>query len=243
MLIIYKGTGERIDTRLSKEFSYSRNFFHHIIAREGIRVNALPIKKSYQLKPQDQIFIDNLSRYLSPVLLEEAPVINIPLLIEKEDYLIINKPKGVLSHPNSIRDVKQPSVVGFLYHHFKDLPSYGNFIRAGLIHRLDKETDGIMVIAKTEKGLQHFKTLFQKKSESLSIEEKEAVPLQKFYRATCEITPEGEIFLQEIADHLPYYLIEEVVAKVSNRTPKMGITKIESFNILHNSLECSEQIL
>jgi 23S rRNA pseudouridine1911/1915/1917 synthase len=156
------------------------------------------VKKSYQLKNGDQIFIDDLSRYLSPAILEEAPEIDIPILKEKADYLILNKPKGVLSHPNSIWDVNQPSVVGFLYHHFKNLPSYSNFIRAGLIHRLDKETDGIMVIAKTEKGLQHFKQLFQEKSESSSIEEKEAVPLQKFYRAICEITPQGKEFLKEI---------------------------------------------
>jgi 23S rRNA-/tRNA-specific pseudouridylate synthase len=139
-----------------------------------------------------------LERYLSPVILEEAPKIDIPILVEKEDYLILNKPKGVLSHPNSIRDVNQPSVVGFLYHHFKNLPSYSNFIRAGLIHRLDKETDGIMVIAKTEAGLKHFKELFQQKAELPTIAEKEAVPLQKFYRATCEVTETGKTFLNEI---------------------------------------------
>lgn len=94
--------------------------------------------------------IDDLERYLSPVLLEEAPNIDIPILKETTDYLVINKPKGVLSHPNSIRDVGKPSVVGFLYHHFKELPSIGNFIRAGLLHRLDKDTDGLMIIAKTE---------------------------------------------------------------------------------------------
>jgi 23S rRNA pseudouridine1911/1915/1917 synthase len=130
--------------------------------------------------------------------LEEAPNIEIPILKETEDYLIISKPKGVLSHPNSIRDVKYPSVVGFLYHHFKEMPSYSTFMRAGLIHRLDKETDGIMIIAKTEQGLQYFKQLFQAKSEAQSIEEKQAIPLQKFYRATCEITPTGATFLQEV---------------------------------------------
>ena len=139
-----------------------------------------------------------MERYLSPIILEEAPQIEIPILIEEADYLILNKPKGVLSHPNSVRDANKPSVVGFLYHHFKDLPSYGNFIRAGLIHRLDKDTDGIMIIAKTEKGLEHFKKLFQQKSESSSLAEKEAVPLQKFYRATCEVSTEGATFLKEI---------------------------------------------
>jgi 23S rRNA pseudouridine1911/1915/1917 synthase len=64
---------------------------------------------------------------------------------------VINKPKGVLSHPRNLWEVHEPSVVGFLYHRYKDLPSIGNFIRAGLLHRLDKETDGLMIIAKTEK--------------------------------------------------------------------------------------------
>ncbi|MDR2191035.1 MAG: hypothetical protein LBP53_07950 [Candidatus Peribacteria bacterium] len=130
--------------------------------------------------------------------MEEAPHIDIPIIKETTDYLLLHKPKGVLSHPNSIRDVKQPSVVGFLYHYFKDLPSYSNFIRAGLIHRLDKETDGIMVIAKTEAGLQHFKQLFHAKSEATTLEAKEAVPLQKFYRAKCEVLEAGQVFLEEI---------------------------------------------
>jgi 23S rRNA-/tRNA-specific pseudouridylate synthase len=85
-----------------------------------------------------------------------------------------------------------------LYHYFKHLPTYSNFIRAGLIHRLDKDTDGIMLIAKTEKGLKHFKTLFQQKAEAPRIEDKEAIPLQKFYRAKCEIAEAGVKFLQEI---------------------------------------------
>ena len=50
MQITYEGNGERIDTWLSKEFSYSRNFFHHIISRGGIEVNGKPVKKSHKLK-------------------------------------------------------------------------------------------------------------------------------------------------------------------------------------------------
>jgi 23S rRNA-/tRNA-specific pseudouridylate synthase len=86
-------------------------------------VNGKIVKKSYQLKHNDQIEIDDVSRYLSPVLLDEAPHIQIPILLEKEDYLIINKPKCVLSHPKTVREVHEPSVVGFLYHTYKNLPS------------------------------------------------------------------------------------------------------------------------
>ncbi len=227
----------RIDSRLSSQFSYSRNFFHHIIERGGIQVNGKVVKKSYKLKFWDKVQIDELERYLSPIILDEAEEIDIPIVREEEDYLILNKPKWVLSHPNSIRDAKKPSVVAFLYQHYKDLPSYGNFIRAWLVHRLDKDTDGLMIIAKTEKWLQHFKSLFQEKSESSSLEDKESTPLQKYYRTVCEVTPKWNEFLKEIEKNwLPYYIQETVVAKVPNCTPKIWITKILDFEKIGNWL-------
>lgn len=225
--LIFEGESERIDTWLTKQFSYSRNFFHHILERKGVLVNEKVAKKSLKLKSWDQILIDELERYLSPIILEEAPKLDIPILKETADYLIINKPKGVLSHPNSIWDIAKPSVVWFLYHHYKNLPSIWNFIRAWLLHRLDKDTDGLMIIAKSEKGLEHFKALFKAKSESEELEEKKAVPLKKWYHATCELTPQGEKFLAEITDKLPFIISEEVKAKVPNCTPKRGITQIE----------------
>ncbi len=97
--------------------------------------------------------------------MEETPNIDIPIVHETQDYLVINKPKGVLAHPRTIWELSEPSVSGFLYHKYKNLPSIGNFIRAGILHRLDKMTDGLMIIAKTEKALAHFKSLFQQKSE------------------------------------------------------------------------------
>ena len=225
--LIFEGDSERIDTWLTKQFSYSRNFFHHILERKGVLVNGKVAKKSLKLKSWDQILIDELERYLSPIILEEAPKLDIPILKETADYLIINKPKGVLSHPNSIWDIAKPSVVWFLYHHYKNLPSIWNFIRAWLLHRLDKDTDGLMIIAKSEKGLEHFKALFKAKSESEELEEKKAVPLKKWYHATCELTPQGEAFLAEITEKLPFVISEEVRAKVPNCTPKRGITQIE----------------
>lgn len=232
--LIFEGESERIDTWLTKQFSYSRNFFHHILERNGVLVNGKVAKKSLKLKSWDQILIDELERYLSPIILEEAPKLDIPILKETTDYLIINKPKGVLSHPNSIWDIAKPSVVWFLYHHYKNLPSIWNFIRAWLLHRLDKDTDGLMIIAKSEKGLEHFKALFKAKSESEALEEKKAVPLKKWYHATCELTPQGEKFLAEISEKLPFIISEEVRAKVPNYTPKRGITQIEKIKKTEN---------
>jgi len=134
-----------------------------------------------------------------------------------------------LAHPRTIRELQEPSVAGFLFHHYKNLPSIGNFIRAGILHRLDKMTDGLMIIAKTEKALAHFKTLFQQKSEGQSREDKESALIKKQYRAGCCITSEGNTFLQSIQDKLPYYIESLVVAKLPHTVPKVGITKILSY--------------
>ena len=232
-MIIYEGPGQRIDTWLSKELSYSRSFFHHIIERWGVKINDKIVKKSYQLKNNDKIEIDDVTRYLSPILLDEAPHIEIPILLEKEDYLILNKLKWVLSHPKTVREIHEPSVVGFLYHTYKNLPSIWNFIRAGLIHRLDKNTDGLMIIAKTEKGLEHFKKLFQAKSESKNISDKEQTELKKFYRATSYITDEWKKFIDWIHE-FPFVIEEPVIAKLPHTMPKIWITKILSIQQNNN---------
>lgn len=225
--LVFEGESERIDTWLTKQFSYSRNFFHHIIERGWVLVNWKAVKKSNKLKNGDTIEIDDLERFISPIILDEAPNIEIPIVKEEDDYLVINKPKGVLSHPNSIWDISKPSVVGFLYHRYSVLPSVWNFIRAWLLHRLDKDTDGLMIVAKTEKWLAHFKELFKEKSESEKLEDKDKVPLKKWYRAISEILPEWKIFLNKIEGNLPFVIQEVVKAKVPNMTPKMWITQVE----------------
>ena len=230
MKLSYESTGpQRIDQYLTEQFSYSRNFFHHLIERGAVLLNGTATKKSKKLKPWDTIIIESLERFLDGGVLEEAP--NVPLVIKKEetDYLVIYKPKAMLSHPNSVWDVSQPSVVGSLYHYFKDqdLPSMGSFIRAGLVHRLDKETDGLMIIAKTEVWLAHFKQLFQQKSLAETIEQKEAVPLKKFYKATVHVTQEWRAFIESmtIAGY-PYLIDADVTPKTPHPVAKRGLTKI-----------------
>lgn len=241
--IIFNDETQRIDIRLTKKFPYSRNFFHHIISRWWILVNKKTIKKSYKLQPWDIIQIDELERFNSPLVLEECPKIDIPIILEKEDFLIINKPKFVLSHPNSIRDLQNPSVVWFLYHKYKELPSIWNFIRAWLIHRLDKETDWLMIIAKTEKWLKHFKQLFQDKSESKTISQKELVNLKKFYQTKVHLSEKWKTFLEEIKTKLPYYIIKDVIPKTPNPNIKEWITKILSIRYQDKSAIIDLEIL
>ena len=229
--LTYQWWGERIDTYVTKQFSYSRNFFHHIIARGDLLVNNKAVKKSYKLRDGDTISLSSLERYDDPVMLEEAPHIDIPVLLEHDDYLVIHKPKWVLSHPNSIRDVGSPSVVWRLYHRYKNLPTIGNFIRAGLVHRLDKDTNGVMLLMKSEKWLAHFQSLFHTKSDAATIEQKERTSLHKYYRATVHLTPPWVMFLEQVADHgYPFYIQEIVKPKVPHSIEKMGISKLLDVN-------------
>ena len=81
-----------------------------------------------------------------------------------------------------------------------------------------------MLIVKTEAGLKYFKDLFQAKSMATTIEEKDAVPLKKYYRANSIVTVSGQKFLDSIS--LPHIIEEMVVPKVPHYEPKMGITQI-----------------
>ena len=240
--ITYEWEGERVDTWLVKQFSCSRSFFHHILARNWVLVNNKPVKKSFKLKSWDKVLIDHFQRYLDWEILEETPNIDLPIVKETDDYLIINKPKWVLSHPTNVWEIHEPSVVWFLYHHYKNLPSIWTFIRAWLLHRLDKNTDWLMIVAKTEQALTHFKNLFQQKSESESIEEKDDAPLKKFYRACCHLTEKWKKFLESIKE-FPFFIKEIVVPKIPHSIEKMWITKIHSFEIDKKEVSLNLEIL
>ncbi len=254
-IVSYQAWPQRIDIWLTQNYPYTRNFFHHLIARGSIRVikqkqpqlGEQQIKKSYLLQPQDQIVIDELTRFIDGSVLDETPARPIDIRMQTPDYAVIYKPKGVLSHPTSLRELQTPSVVGGMRHYLNKqwMPSLGGRARAGLIHRLDKDTDGFMIIALSERGLAYFKELFMHKSTMHALAEKEAVPLQKYYRARCAISAEGEAFLDMIQHTLPYYIDALVHARIPHPgTPKRGITKILSFEkITPESVDIQMQIL
>jgi len=239
---VYEWDGERVDTYLVRVHGYTRNFFHRLLARGDILLNNKSLtKKSYILKPGDQIDITHPERYMEAAVLATSPEIELPIILEKKDYVVIHKKAGILSHPNSVRGVEHASVVWALYHRYKEIPSMGNFIRAWLLHRLDKETDGLMIVAKTEEWLAYFKKLFQAKSLARSIEDKENVPLKKFYRARAYVTSDGQDFLWSI--DLPRIISQVVKPKVPYYEPKLGITKIVNFTIADGKADIEMEIL
>ena len=151
-IVVDKGQSPvRIDKFLTEKIANAtRNRVQRAIDAGTILVNGQPSKSNYKIKPADEI----------RVLLEKPPrdteVIpeNIPLDILYEDphLLIVNKPPGMVVHP--AHGNWTGTLVNGLVYHFQHLPEMkGNVGRPGLVHRIDKDTSGLLVIAKTEETM------------------------------------------------------------------------------------------
>jgi len=138
----------RIDKYLSNTIqNASRSKIQNAIDAESVLVNEKPTKASYKIKPGDNISV------VFPHPPKDTTIVpeNIPLNIvyEDDDVLIVNKVAGMVVHPgyNNVSG----TLVNALAYHFKDLPfATENNIRPGLVHRIDKNTSGLLVIAKNE---------------------------------------------------------------------------------------------
>ena len=127
------------------------------IDAESVRVNERPTKASYKIKPLDIITVS----LPHPPRDTDIKPENIPLTIVFEDneLLVLNKPAGMVVHP--AHGNWDGTLVNALVYHFQNLPTSRNGdIRPGLVHRIDKDTSGLMVIAKTEYAMTHLARQF-----------------------------------------------------------------------------------
>jgi len=152
---------ERIDKFLthSLEIDLSRSYIQKLIKSENIQVNSCPIKANYKVKCDDSIEIT----IPEPVELELNPI-DIPLDIIYQDnsIAVINKQPGLVVHPGPGNWEK--TMVNALLYHIKDLSSIGGTIRPGIVHRLDKDTSGLIVIAKNDKAHRGLVEQFSKRT-------------------------------------------------------------------------------
>ncbi len=138
----------RIDKFLMDRISNTtRNKIQHAIEVESLKVNGKGVKPSYKVKPNDIIVVSLPHPPREDVVVPE----NIPLNIiyEDEELLIVNKRAGMVVHP--AHGNWTGTLVNALSYHLNHLPIHkGGEIRPGLVHRIDKDTSGLLVIAKTE---------------------------------------------------------------------------------------------
>lgn len=146
MEVIVDEENVRIDKYLASKTDYSRETITKMLAEEYILVNGKSIKASYKAKVGDVILIkDGFVKEMSL----EATKMDIDIVYEDEYLMVINKNSGVVVHPGA-GNSNDTLVNGLLYYN-KTL-SKGEEFRPGIVHRLDKDTSGLMIVAKDDKA-------------------------------------------------------------------------------------------
>lgn len=138
--------GERLDKLLARRFKevYSRTYFQYLIDEHLVLLNGLPVKK--RIKPQvgDEIEVQFAA---IPEIDLTPEAIPLSILYEDDDLLVIDKPAGMVVHPAPGN--WSGTFVNALLYHCQQLEDHSSSLRPGIVHRLDKETSGVLVAAKT----------------------------------------------------------------------------------------------
>ena len=147
MVVDESGVGIRIDKYLSSNTSYSRNTILGMIENGYILVNNVVVKPSYKLKLKDNIFIKD--GYIKDVTVEKKDI-PLDIVYEDNDIIIINKPSGLVVHPGN-GNYNNTLVNGLLYY-TDNLSNNNGLERVGIVHRIDKDTSGLILACKNNKA-------------------------------------------------------------------------------------------
>lgn len=141
-----ENAGERIDKALSTiQSEWSRSQIANWISEGIVKVNGEEVKAKYKVKEGDTIEID----VPEPEELEIVPEdLNLEIVYEDEDVLVVNKPKGMVVHPAPGHTAG--TLVNGLMYHCKDLSGINGVLRPGIVHRIDKDTSGLLMVAKND---------------------------------------------------------------------------------------------
>jgi len=139
---------KRIDAYLSEKTEYSRTAIQRLIDEEKIKINGKKEKSSYKVQKGDKIEIEEEKAKEIELKAQDIPL---EILYEDNDIIVVNKPKGMVVHPaNGNPD---GTLVNAIMSICKDsLSGIGGEIRPGIVHRLDKNTSGAIIIAKNDKA-------------------------------------------------------------------------------------------
>lgn len=151
-------TGERIDSFLSGKTEFTRTRIQQLIKDRNITVNGKPTKSSYKIEENDEIAIEVPEVETTEIKPEN---IKIDIVYEDSDIAVINKQAGLVVHP--AHGHYSGTLVNAILYHIKDLSGINGEIRPGIVHRLDKDTSGLIVIAKNDKVHTALTEMFQEK--------------------------------------------------------------------------------
>ena len=151
-------TGERIDSFLSGKTEFTRTRIQQLIKEQNIMVNGKATKSSYKIEKDDEIVIEVPEAETTEIKPEN---IKIDIVYEDSYIAVINKQAGMVVHP--AHGHYSGTLVNAILYHIKDLSGINGEIRPGIVHRLDKDTSGLIVIAKNDKVHAALTEMFQEK--------------------------------------------------------------------------------
>jgi 23S rRNA pseudouridine1911/1915/1917 synthase len=154
-------SGERVDRVLTTASGLSRNHIQQLLRNGHIEkiseANAhQPVAHASTRVQEDELYLISLPPSRSLKL--EPEDISLDILFEDDDLIVLNKPAGIVVHPSHGHD--RGTLVHGLLHHCPDLPGINGVERPGIVHRLDKETSGSLVVAKSERAHRGLTELF-----------------------------------------------------------------------------------
>ncbi len=143
--------GTRLDSFLAKELEgISRSYLQKLIGEQQITVNQKAVKSNYKIKTDDLLLIQIPDAVPIDIVPEPMPL---NIIYEDSDLLIVNKPAGLVVHP--AHGHYKGTLVNGLLAHCSDLSGINGKMRPGIVHRIDKDTSGLLMIAKNDTAHQH----------------------------------------------------------------------------------------
>lgn len=170
--------GERIDKCLAMLIdSLSRSFIQKMIKEEAVTVDGVPVKGSYRVKAENQLAF-RLPKAVEPDILPED--IPLDILYEDGDVIIVNKPKGMVVHP-AAGHYSGTLVNALMYHCGKELSGINGVMRPGIVHRIDRDTTGSILVCKND--MAHSSIAAQLKEHSVT---------RRYHAICCGVLKEEE---------------------------------------------------
>ncbi|MBU4314580.1 MAG: RluA family pseudouridine synthase [Actinobacteria bacterium] len=141
-------SGQRIDKFLTSRIeNTSRSHIQNIIGRDKVKVNGKVVNKHYRLAENDRVTIEGFKEG-GPYTEVTPQKINLRVVYEDQYLLVISKKSGVLTHP--VPGFSKDTIVNALLYHYDKLSNLSGKDRAGIVHRLDKDTSGLLIIARDD---------------------------------------------------------------------------------------------
>ena len=130
---------------LEKLDGKTRSFIKNLIEKESVFVNGKIVKAGYKMCEGDSVDVELPEPVATDIMPENLPL---DIVYEDSDLLVINKAQGMVVHPSS--GCYSGTLVNALMHHIKDLSGINGELRPGIVHRLDKDTAGLLLVAKND---------------------------------------------------------------------------------------------